>query len=157
MTHRIDVAAEAVRVPLGRRRVAEIAHAVLRAERARSTRISITFVSARAIAAMNVRHLGHAGATDVIAFALAPEQPEGTLIGDIYIAPEIAKANAAEHGSSSREELARLVVHGILHVLGYDHPGGRGRLTSPMWHRQEALVARVMKGRRRRRLTTPPG
>ena len=157
MSHQIDVAAQAVRVPLARRRVAEIAYGVLRAERARSTRISITFVSARSIAAMNARHLGHAGATDVIAFAFAPEQPGGTLIGDIYIAPEIAKANAAQHGNSSREEVARLVVHGILHVLGYDHPGGRGRLTSPMWRRQEALVARLTKGRPRRRLTTHTG
>lgn len=141
MSHEIAVAADGVRVPLARRRVAEIALAVLRAERARRTRLSITFVSARTIAKMNARHLGHHRATDVISFALEPEHRGASTVGDIYIAPEVAKRNAVEHGTPVREEIARLVVHGVLHVLGHDHPEGPGRTRSPMWRRQEALVA----------------
>jgi probable rRNA maturation factor len=45
---------------------------------------------------------------------------------------------------SAQEELLRLVVHGTLHVLGYDHPLGAARMTSPMWRRQERIVARVI-------------
>lgn len=148
MMHHVEVATDAVRVPLARRRIADIALAVLRAERARSTRLSITFVSARAIAAMNSRHLGHPGSTDVISFALPSPAGGGALTGDIYIAPEVARRNAAGHGTPAREEIARLVVHGVLHVLGYDHPEGPGRLTSPMWRRQEMLVARLANGAR---------
>jgi probable rRNA maturation factor len=154
MSHQVEVAADAVRVPLTHRRVAEIARAVLRAERVRSAHLSITFVSARSIASMNARHLGHQGATDVISFALSPNEADDTVTGDVYIAPEIARRNAAVHGASAREEIARLVVHGVLHVLGYDHPEGRGRTSSPMWRRQEALVTRLIRRQRPRRLTS---
>ena len=44
------------------------------------------------------------------------------VIGDIYIAPDVGARNALEQARSVREELARLVVHGVLHVLGHDHP-----------------------------------
>ena len=46
-----------------------------------------------------------------------------------------------------REELARLVVHGTLHVLGHDHPEDDSRLRSPMWRRQERLLRRVLGAR----------
>jgi probable rRNA maturation factor len=45
---------------------------------------------------------------------------------------------------SSQEELLRLVVHGTLHTLGYDHPEGATRTTSPMWRKQERILARVI-------------
>jgi probable rRNA maturation factor len=140
MRHEIAVAADAVRIPLSRQRIGEIARAVLRAEHAPMTRLSITFVSTRKIARMNARHLGHDGPTDVISFRLAPERSGAPVLGDIYIAPEVARRNAADHGTGAREETARLVVHGVLHVLGYDHPEGRGRQASRMWRRQEVLL-----------------
>ncbi len=107
----VQVAAETGRIALGRERAASVARAVLRAEGARRASISIAFVSNRRIAALNRRHLGHAGPTDVISFALAPAA-RGEVQGDIYIAPDVARDNALEHGVSVREELARLVVHG---------------------------------------------
>ena len=60
--------------------------------------------------------------------------------GDIYIAPDVARRNATAHGVSIREELTRLVVHGVLHVLGYDHPEDETRYASSMWRRQERLL-----------------
>jgi probable rRNA maturation factor len=153
MTHQVEVAADGVRVPLTRRRVAEIALTVLEAERARSTHLSIAFVSTRAIADLNAHHLGHAGPTDVISFAMRAPERGGPIVGDVYIAPEVAKRNAAEQGTSTREEVTRLVVHGVLHVLGYDHPEGRGRDNSRMWRRQEALVTRLTREHRHRRQT----
>jgi probable rRNA maturation factor len=159
MSHHVAVSAEGLRVALSRRRVAEIALHVLRAERARDARISITFVGARRIATLNERHLGHSGATDVISFALPPDTRDAPLAGDIYIAPDVARRNAREHGTSVREELTRLVVHGVLHVLGFDHPDGRARSASPMWRRQESIVAALAARRavpaRPRRITSP--
>ena len=108
----------------------------------RDAAVSIAFVRSSAIAAVNRKHLGHAGPTDVISFPLAAAA--GTpLGGDVYIAPEIAARNARSHGVGIREEIARLVVHSVLHVLGHDHPEFAGRETSPMWRRQEALVVRL--------------
>ena len=67
------------------------------------------------------------------------------IIGDIYIAPEVARAQAIAHGVGVREELARLAVHGTLHVLGHDHPEGNARMASPMWKRQEQLLAKSLR------------
>ena len=139
----VDVSADGVPVSIAMGRVRDIAAAVLRAERVRDALVSIAFVSRRRIAGMNARHLGYAGPTDVISFGLSRSPraaARGAVVGDIYIAPDVARANAVRFGSSVRQELARLVVHGTLHVLGYDHPDGDDRTASPMWRRQERLL-----------------
>jgi probable rRNA maturation factor len=103
--------------------------------------ISVTFVDAPAMAALNETHLDRAGPTDVIAFNLSePSEP----LGDVYICPEVAAASAREWGVELREELLRLVIHGVLHVVGYDHPEGAERLESEMFRRQEELLTRFL-------------
>jgi len=136
MSLSVSVATEGVRIPLARSRVAEIARAALRAERVRDAMVSIAFVSPAAIAKLNREYLGHAGATDVISFAFGDP-----LVGDIYISPDVARRNARNLGVGVREEIARLVIHGVLHVTGRDHPEGT---SSPMWKRQERLVKRIL-------------
>jgi probable rRNA maturation factor len=140
----IDVASDGVRAPLGRRAIAEIARATLRAERAGSALLSITLVDRRAIARLNRTHLGHAGATDVISFGFQRATERDPVVGDIYICADVARENARARGVSVREEVARLVVHGVLHVLGHDHPEDEEeRERSAMWRRQEHLVRRL--------------
>jgi probable rRNA maturation factor len=139
---RITVHADGVRLPLGRESVAALARDVLRAERVRSAELSFTFVAAAAMAALNRRHLGHRGPTDIITFELGPV-PGMPRTGDVYVCPEVARENAERHGVPVREEMARLVVHGTLHVLGYEHPEDDTRTRSPMWARQERLLARL--------------
>ena len=154
----VDVSTDGVPTPLAAARVREIATAVLRAEGATDGLVSIAFVSTREIARLNKRHLGHSGATDVISFALGSGKRRTNrfpVVGDVYIAPDVARANAVRFGRGVREELARLVVHGTLHVLGHDHPDGTDRTTSPMWRRQERLlssarVRRALSGDRAR-------
>jgi rRNA maturation RNase YbeY len=107
--------------------------------------VSITFVSNGRIAGLNRRYLRHRGTTDVVSFALASTVPNVPIAGDIYIAPDVARRNAKAHGVSLREELTRLVVHGVLHVLGFDHPEGENRAASPMWRRQEQLIAALAR------------
>jgi probable rRNA maturation factor len=63
--------------------------------------------------------------------------------GDVYLCPEVARENARRHGVPVREEVARLVVHGTLHVLGHEHPEDDTRTRSAMWRRQERLLARL--------------
>jgi probable rRNA maturation factor len=138
MTLAVSVATDGVRIPLARARVAAIARAALRAERVRDAFVSIAFVTRAAIARLNRRYLGHAGATDVISFAF-----HDPLVGDIYISPDVARRNARHFGVGMREELARLVIHGVLHVTGHDHPAD-ARGASPMWKRQERLVRRAL-------------
>jgi probable rRNA maturation factor len=144
MTIAVHVSADGLRLPLARARVTEIARRVLASEGVREAIVSITFVGTRAMAALNRKHLGQRGATDVISFGFSESTRRGPVIADIYIAPEVARTNARRHGAGVREELARLVVHGLLHVLGYDHADDESRVTSPMWQRQERILARVV-------------
>lgn len=104
--------------------------------------VSLTFLGPRAMRRLNARHKGHDRPTDVIAFAL-PEL-DGSLTGDIYLCRWQAAREARQLGIPVREELVRLVVHGTLHVLGWDHPEDEGRTCSPMWQRQEQYVRELM-------------
>jgi probable rRNA maturation factor len=139
----IHVEASGVRTPVAIARLSAIADFALRAERIPSYELSVTLVTSRKMATINKRHLGHTGPTDVITFALAPD-PTGVLHADIYICPDVARAQAREHGVGVREELLRLVVHGVLHATGRDHPVDDTRTQSAMWKRQELLLARYL-------------
>lgn len=99
------------------------------------------------MARMNREFLGHSGATDVITFELGSGEPASgrvVVVGDIYIAPDVARRNAIDNGVGIRQELVRLIVHGTLHVLGYTHTEGSHRMTGDMWRRQEAIVAAIV-------------
>jgi probable rRNA maturation factor len=132
------------RLNISRRRIREAAVAVLEAEKVGEAMISIAFVGRSAIAALNQRYLGRVGPTDVISFGLGRIGRSGAVLGDIYICPDVARANARRQNVRLGEELLRLVVHGTLHVLGYDHPEDGRRMKSPMWRRQERILARVL-------------
>lgn len=110
---------------------------VLAGER-RSATISVTFLSRPRMQQLNREWKGHDRPTDVLSFALAG--PHQAVVGDIYVCPAVATREAREAGVSPREELIRLVIHGTLHVLGYDHPEGPGRTRSLLWRRQERYL-----------------
>lgn len=120
--------------------VRRIVAAVLRGER-RHAEVAVTFLGPVRMRALNRDHLGHDRTTDVISFALPT--PDGGLVGDVYVCGAVAAAQAKRLHVPVREELIRLVVHGTLHVLGYDHPASEARVRSPMWRRQERYVARL--------------
>jgi probable rRNA maturation factor len=150
MSTAVGVSVDGVRVPISRARVAEIARAVLRAERVRDAMLSISFVSNSTIRSLNRKHLGRTGTTDVIAFSFRRAGRGAPVVGDVYIAPDVARASARANAVTVREELVRLVVHGTLHVLGYDHPETEARTRSSMWSKQERLVRRLARPRRTR-------
>lgn len=146
---RVGVTLEGPRAPVSASRLAAAVRDVLRAEGVRAAMISVTLVPERTIARLNRRHLAHRGPTDVIAFGFSPS-PGAPVVGDIYICPEVARRNARSAGCGVREELLRLAVHGTLHVLGWEHPADAGREESPMWRRQERLLAAVRRREARR-------
>jgi probable rRNA maturation factor len=105
-------------------------------------------LDAAAMRRLNRRATGRRGLTDVLSFALP--QPDGGLLGDVYLCPDAARrwignGGHAKDGKAVADELVRLVVHGTLHVLGYDHPDGPGRTRSAMWRRQERYVRRLAR------------
>lgn len=82
----------------------------------RSREIGVYYLSAKEMAAMNEKFLGHKGPTDVITFDYGGE----TLHGEILICPDVAARQAKEFGSTPQMELVRYLVHGLLHLAGHD-------------------------------------
>jgi probable rRNA maturation factor len=140
---------------ISRGRSRDLARATLEHEHVKHALVSVAFVGVHTMSRLNREFLSHNGPTDVIAFALGrgtarsrrnrsrtPRRGSKTVpvIGDIYICQAVAERNARKVGVPLRQELARLVVHGTLHVLGYEHPKGESRISSPMWRRQEKIL-----------------
>ncbi|HLG67371.1 MAG TPA: rRNA maturation RNase YbeY [Acidimicrobiales bacterium] len=127
--------------------------------------VSLLFVDEPSIAALNEQFLGRTGSTDVLAFPIEdeplaggrspdlggtgpgpePEEVPLTLLGDVVICPAVALRNAREHGVDADDELALLVVHGLLHLLGMDHEeeGEAARMEEA----ERSLLARFHDGR----------
>jgi probable rRNA maturation factor len=104
--------------------------------------ISISFVSETEIQGLNRVYHGIDAPTDVLAFDLGddPGNPD-SFLGDIYICPETAREAADTEGIDWEEELLRLVIHGVLHLMGHDHPEGDDRHESEMFRLQERLLS----------------
>jgi probable rRNA maturation factor len=91
--------------------------------------LSVVFVSPVQMRGINNTYLGHDYATDVLSFSYEGTIMEGRpFLGEIVIAPEIAAFHAASYGISSEKEVRKLLVHGILHLMGYNHETDQGKM-----------------------------
>jgi probable rRNA maturation factor len=140
-----------------------LAESVLVAEGVRgNVELSVLFVDEQSIADLNKRFNSKDGPTDVLAFPIDEEPAEGgrspdsggsgpgytptepaelpTLLGDVVVCPGVAARNAPEHAGTYDDELALLVVHGILHLLGMDHHDEDE--AEAMERREQELLAR---------------
>jgi probable rRNA maturation factor len=151
--------------PVAVERWSRLARAVLEAEGIVSdTEVSLLFVDEATIASLNERFLDKRGPTDVLSFPIEDEadrsgrSPDegGTgpgsvepdtgrllLLGDVVICPAVAARNAVDHGVSLDDEMALLVVHGILHLLGMDHEVDAE--AERMERREQQLLARYYR------------
>ena len=109
-------------VPLPEARLSDLArHALDREEVDDDAELSVLFVTSDHIHKLNQRFAGDDYATDVLSFPMMEDEEDSLLLGDVVICPEVAKVNAGKLGHSIDTELETLLVHGILHLLGYDH------------------------------------
>jgi len=107
--------------------------------------VSVTCLGDDPMRELNRIYLGHDRITDVLAFPLHGQgEPP---LGDVYIGVEQARRQAGELEIPLDEELVRLAIHGVLHVLGHDHPEGprEVREESPHYKLQERLIRQVME------------
>jgi len=110
-----------------------LARDTLRGEGIERAELSVSFVDQDEIAGLHERFMDEPGPTDVLSFPLDDVDEDGVrLLGDVVVAPtEAARNNPSDPAS----ELRLLLVHGILHLLGYDHEDDGER--TRMWERQE--------------------
>jgi probable rRNA maturation factor len=94
----------------------ELVRRIVKGEKAKG-RIDVTLVDDRTIRKLNKKFRRRDQPTDVLSFAYG----EGPVLGDVIISRTTTARNARKYGVSCRSELKRLVIHGALHVLGYDH------------------------------------
>lgn len=126
--------------------------------------LALLFVDEATISDLNERFMGHAGPTDVLAFPIDDDEvgvgrsPDGStsgpdrgpldevplLLGDVVVCPAVAARNAPTHAGTYDDELALLIVHGILHVLGHDH--AEPEETEAMQAKERDLLARFHTG-----------
>lgn len=120
---RVVVSDEQDEVAVDADRWAVLASAALGAEGA-AGELTLTFVDREEMASLNSEHMGAEGPTDVLSFPLDPfgdDGPGPSLVGDLVICPAVAAEAAPTHAGSLDDELALLVVHGVLHIVGHDH------------------------------------
>jgi probable rRNA maturation factor len=135
-------------VPLDEPLLAALARHVLESEDIDpSAELSMLFVGADHIRRLNARYAGNDYATDVLAFPMADDDDEDDddplMVGDVVVCPEVAGANAAKAGVTLERELQMLVVHGTLHLLGYDHQNDVQR--AAMEKRMSEILASFMR------------
>jgi len=98
---------------------------------ARAAGVTIAFVSDRAMVKLNRSWRGKSGTTDVLSFPADQdefEKSEGTTLGDVVISADQAARQAKENGLTLEEEIAQLMLHGMLHLCGLDHETDEGEM-----------------------------
>jgi probable rRNA maturation factor len=108
--------------------LADLAERTLAGEEVGPVELSLSFVGLDEMSALHQRYMGEPGPTDVLSFPLG----EDGLLGDVVVCPAFATGTAGD----LQQELRLLVVHGVLHLLGYDHEEEDER--DVMWQKQES-------------------
>jgi probable rRNA maturation factor len=104
--------------------------------------VTIAFVSDRAMGELNRLWRHKQGTTDVLSFPAEQdefEKVEGARLGDVVISVEQAARQAKENGLTLEQEIAQLILHGLLHLCGYDHETDKGEM-----NRLELLLRRKL-------------
>jgi probable rRNA maturation factor len=118
----------------------QAAEAVLRQTGAGPCEVTVALVDEAEMRQFNKRYAGTDEATDVLSFESGADDPASgrTILGDVAICLPMARSQAERAGHPVQAELALLTVHGVLHLLGFDHaePADRRR----MWERQAAIL-----------------
>jgi probable rRNA maturation factor len=120
-----------------RRETLRTVRAVLKGEGVSTGALSIVFVGSRFIRSINRKYLAHDAVTDVIAFSLG-ERREAQ--GEIYVNLDRAATQARQYGVSAANETRRLIIHGLLHLLGYDDRTAHQKRTMSI--REDRYLAR---------------
>jgi rRNA maturation RNase YbeY len=129
----IEVVNRQRKLPLDGERWEMFAAKVLKVVPAGGAGVTVAFVSDRLMRELNWRWRGKRGTTDVLSFPAGQdefEKLEGATLGDVVISVERAGRQAAEHGLSFEREVEQLILHGMLHLCGYDHERDGGEMNA---------------------------
>ncbi|MEJ2109820.1 MAG: rRNA maturation RNase YbeY [Acidobacteriota bacterium] len=136
---RIQIRNKQRRFKVHRSSVADFCSILLREMDKADHSVSVAFVGSREMKSINLRYRGKSCPTDVLSFTYGDEILDGRpFLGEILVCPEVAANNARFYRTHPDREMKKLLVHGVLHLAGYDHEIDDGS----MRHLQEKLVRR---------------
>lgn len=143
--NRVEISAEGIEIPPWADNAEVFIQKVLAYLKWNQWDLSLVFCDDACIRDLNMRFRGKDEATDILSFPLGESIDEGGetrfLPGDLLISLETLKENARYFAVSEDEELRRLLIHGILHLGGFDHASNAE--TEPMLQFQETIVAEL--------------
>jgi len=150
----IHFRSEVPRSGVDARRLKTVARALLREVHEDESGLSITLVDDARMRALNLQHRGKDKPTDVLSFPLCePAEPRRAeakpacapehLLGDVVISVDTARRQAADYGAPLQNEIYRLLIHGVLHVLGHDHERAEERRAMEAEERRLAAAIRM--------------
>ena len=127
----IEVVNRQRKVPVDPERWELFTSRALKATPAEAANVTIAFVSDRQMRELNRQWRGKTGTTDVLSFPAGEDKfsnPNGSNLGDVVISAEQAARQSKEHDLTLDEEIAQLILHGLLHLCGYDHETDDGEM-----------------------------
>ena len=127
----VEVVSRQRKMPIDCERWRAFTEKALKVAPANGEAVTVAFVSDRIMRKLNRRWREKRGTTDVLSFPAAQdefEKVEGASLGDVVISVEQAARQAREHGLEFDEEVAQLILHGLLHLCGYDHERDDGEM-----------------------------
>ena len=126
MSSKVSVLNHQDRVPANRRRIGAAARKILKVLGYEGYELTVVLVDDPEITRLNRQYFRRNRPTNVISFPLMDDSPvslRSRILGDVVISAETAQRDAGEAGEKAEDELLFLMVHGILHLAGYDHEG----------------------------------
>lgn len=142
----IQIENRQTRFKIRRRKIRSTLSRILKLLECPDKEISIVFTDDEGIRQINKHYLGKNKATNVISFSLL-EGPYGNInphmLGDIVISVETAQRDALKGCLSTEEEIAFLIIHGVLHLLGYNHENTSRKEALRMKHKEKELFHRI--------------
>lgn len=141
--NRISIKNLQTKIPVPQARIKKVVRLTLRHFRISDAEISVVFVTEAHIKRLNTRHLNHSYSTDILTFDYRSNFKETPLCAEIVVCPTVAARNAAIYQTSIPKELDRYLIHGILHLCGYDDrsPAAKNRMTS-----EENRILELLQG-----------
>lgn len=131
-----------VKFSVDKKHFSTIAKKVLLGENKKKEKFSLAFVSKEEIRKLNKKFRRKNKPTDVLSFELKQAKELPNFLGEIVICPEVVKENAKKYGVSARYEMKKIFIHGILHLLGYDHEKSK-RAEKEMEQKQENYLLKI--------------
>ena len=137
----VTIIDEAGSVEIDRERIQAVVDAAVAEDGLEANALTVLVVDAAESARLHQEHFADPDATDVMTFPDGSEDPESglTLLGDLAVCADVAQREAVARGRLPRDELTLYVLHGLLHLLGYDDVDAGDQ--REMWQTQRRLLA----------------